>query len=722
MSHTTTCRLATCNLNQWALDFEGNLARIKESISKAKEDGARFRVGPELEIPGYGCEDHFLEGDTLRHTWECIADLLQGDWTDNILVDIGAPVMHRNVLYNCRIFMYDRKIWLIRPKMYLANDGNYRETRWFCSWEREFTVEDYYLPRSIHAITGGSKTVPFGVACIACTDTVLASETCEELFTPNAPNIWLSLNGIEIIANGSASHHNLRKLNKRIELLQSATRKGGGVYLYANQQGCDGGRLYYDGSAMVFVNGETVAQASQFSMDDVEVITAVVDLSDIRAYRLSINSRAVQGTGSVVVPRIDVPFQLTENKWIAPTPVIQPKIPDPMEEIGYGPACWLWDYLRRSKLRGYFLPLSGGADSAATAAIVGIMCQMVVHQVQVKKCLHTLQDVRAIVRNVDYIPEDAQEFAKRIFFTCYMGTKFSGEATTTRAKTLAAEIGATHRTINIDPMIAAIQQIWHDDVCKERTPKMANDGGSMDEDLALQNIQARSRMVIGYFLSQLLPWSLAEPGEQRQGGLLVLGSANVDEALRGYFTKYDCSAADLNPIGSVCKIDLRSFLMWAGNRPNGFPTLKTIAQAAPTAELGGGGQGEQTDEQDMGMTYAELSLYGKLRKLTCCGPVTMYTKLRGNVEGNWPHLTGVEIARKVRHFFWNYAINRHKMTTLTPSYHAEAYSPDDNRHDLRPFLYPNMKWQFDALEKVAKAQDDEKNAPQKKTPLGAHFC
>lgn len=39
----------------------------------------------------------------------------------------------------------------------------------------------------------------------------------------------------------------------------------------------------------------------------------------------------------------------------------------------------------------------------------------------------------------------------------------------------------------------------------------------------------------------------------RPGGLLVLGSANVDEALRGYMTKYDCSSADINPIGQCVK-------------------------------------------------------------------------------------------------------------------------------------------------------------------------
>ncbi len=50
---------------------------------------------------------------------------------------------------------------------------------------------------------------------------------------------------------------------------------------------------------------------------------------------------------------------------------------DPMEEIMLGPACWLWDYLRRSGATGYFLPLSGGADSASTAALVGSMCLLV---------------------------------------------------------------------------------------------------------------------------------------------------------------------------------------------------------------------------------------------------------------------------------------------------------------------------------------------------------
>jgi len=55
------CIVATCNLNQWSLDFDGNLERCVQSIREAKALGAKYRLGPELELSGYGCEDHFLE-------------------------------------------------------------------------------------------------------------------------------------------------------------------------------------------------------------------------------------------------------------------------------------------------------------------------------------------------------------------------------------------------------------------------------------------------------------------------------------------------------------------------------------------------------------------------------------------------------------------------------------------------------------------------------------
>lgn len=63
--------------------------------------------------------------------------------------------------------------------------------------------------------------------------------------------------------------------------------------------------------------------------------------------------------------------------------------------------------------------------------------------------------------------------------------------------------------------------------------------------------------MLAYLFAQLMLWARG-----RSGGLLVLGSANVDEALRGYLTKYDCSSADVNPIGGISKTDLRGFLLF----------------------------------------------------------------------------------------------------------------------------------------------------------------
>lgn len=63
------------------------------------------------------------------------------------------PIIYKTVRYNCRIFIYDRKILLIRPKLYLANDGVYRENRWFAPWMKRREIETYRLPAMITNIT-----------------------------------------------------------------------------------------------------------------------------------------------------------------------------------------------------------------------------------------------------------------------------------------------------------------------------------------------------------------------------------------------------------------------------------------------------------------------------------------------------------------------------------------------------------------------------------------
>ena len=135
----------------------------------------------------------------------------------------------------------------------------------------------------------------------------------------------------------------------------------GGVYLYSTIKGCDGERLYYDGPCMIFKNGELVGQGKQFSLSEVEVVSSTVDLEEVSLYRRS-SQFGVKTLLSQKYSRLDIDFCLCHSNslFVPLSPVIDPIIYRPEEEIALGPACWLWDYLRRTGMSGFFLPLSGG--------------------------------------------------------------------------------------------------------------------------------------------------------------------------------------------------------------------------------------------------------------------------------------------------------------------------------------------------------------------------
>uniref|UniRef100_A0A8C1THG7 Glutamine-dependent NAD(+) synthetase n=1 Tax=Cyprinus carpio TaxID=7962 RepID=A0A8C1THG7_CYPCA len=669
--------LATCSLNQWALDFEGNLTRILKSIEIAKQKGAKYRLGPELEICGYGCADHFYESDTLLHCFQVLKSLLESPLTQDIICDVGMPVMHHNVRYNCRVIFLNKKILLIRPKMLLANYGNNREFRWFSPWSRPRHVEEYFLPRMIQDVTG-QTTVPFGDGVLSTKDTCLGSEICAELWNPRSPHVDMGLDGIEIFTNSSASYHELRKADHRVNLVKSATTKSGGIYLFANQKGCDGDRLYYDGCAMIAINGDIVARGAQFSLKDVEVVSATLDLEDVRSYR-----------GERCHPHMHKPYQRIKTDFSLSDcddrclPTHQPG-----KKLTY-----LYTFKGKA---GFLLPLSGGVDSSSTACIVYSMCVQICRAVKDGNS-QVLEDVQRVVSDSSYRPEDPRELCGRLFTTCYMASENSSVDTRNRAKDLAAQMGSNHLNINIDMAVKGMLGIFS--MVTGKWPQFRANGGSARENLALQNVQARIRMILAYLFAQLCLWAQGKPG-----GLLVLGSANVDESLTGYFTKYDCSSADINPIGGVSKMDLKCFLQYCVKRFQ-LTALISILDAPPTAELEPLTDGKivQTDEADMGMTYSELSVIGRLRKISKCGPYSMFCKLIHSWKETF---SPSQVATKVKHFFRMYSINRHKMTTVTPSYHAENYSPDDNRFDLRPFLYNTQwAWQFRCIDNEDDVED-----------------
>ncbi len=282
----------------------------------------------------------------------------RGATDDGLICDFGMPILYRGARYNCRVLCCNRKILLIRPKTAMADSGNYRESRYFTAYQppaergvgngsggggsSDSSQEHLQLPKFWQE-KYGQKSAPFGIMSVQCEDgTTIGCESCEELWTPQSEHIRLSLTGVEIIGNGSGSHHELRKLNSRLELMVSATRKCGGLYLYANQRGCDGGRCYYDGCAMIVCNGQVLAQAKQFDVQEVQTVVATVDLDDVRSYRASIpsfgiqSSRQTKGQGFVSCDAVADSRLKVDNTWPKPSEEIALKFHLSEEECCLG--------------------------------------------------------------------------------------------------------------------------------------------------------------------------------------------------------------------------------------------------------------------------------------------------------------------------------------------------------------------------------------------------
>lgn len=509
----------------------------------------------------------------------------------------------------------------------------------------------------------------------------------EDLLTPSSHHDVLVRNSVDIFTVSSAFQQSVGKTSHLIQQMQQTLKKSGGTIVYSNQKGCDGDRFYYGGKAAVIVNGTITAQGPQFTLNDVEVVTARISLSQVRCYRNDVVRPHATSSKGPAYRRIKVNFSLTKpknelngNSCAFTRRLLQTHSIE--EELVLGPACWLWDMLRRSRAAGFLCPLSGGIDSCSTATLVYGMCRVVMAAInEVNE--QVIADVQRIVRYPEagegWLPSTPEELCNYVLHTLYMGvTAHSSVETRSRAQKLADSIGAYHFDMDIDELFTAQRNLLGRFANYE--PKFSIYGGSKAENLALHNIQARGRMVTAYYFAQTLPTVRQRQGS---GGLLVLGSVNLEECLRGNVTKHDCSSADLSVTGGTSKLDIRRFIRWAQNAFS-LPILGEFLDAPPTGELEPRRSYRvESDEKDMGMTYEEIFTMAKLRKEEHMGPVAMFERLLVDWREN---KNPQEIAVLVKRFHHFYAINRHKMTTMAPAYHAADYSAEDPR----PFLYPEF--------------------------------
>ena len=241
---------------------------------------------------------------------------------------------------------YNGRIVSIRPKTTLMTDGNYNESRWFTAWDPTIPPEAFPLPDFI-ADMQGTSVVPFGSALLSTSGACIGAITSDELIgledlLPTA----LSSTSADVLTVSAANHFSVGNFDSLVSSLHNISKDIGGVILYSNQHGCDGDQSYYDGGPMILVNGEIVSQGPRFSVHDIEVVTAVVDLEEVESYRAK--QAVSEPLDDLTTPRVDVGcslyrFELASLRPDHHHPIARgPSFHTLEEEIAMGPACYLW--------------------------------------------------------------------------------------------------------------------------------------------------------------------------------------------------------------------------------------------------------------------------------------------------------------------------------------------------------------------------------------------
>lgn len=313
----------------------------------------------------------------------------------------------------------------------------------------------------------------------------------------------------------------------------------------------------------------------------------------MKGKRSSQMSWAIVAAATKVIPKVNVDRAICLKDCFAAGSIYKKQFDNPTiildycnddEELINAPIFWLWDYFVHSQLGGLFLALSGGADSAATAGLVYILCcklyEAVTRDPTLDDSVLLLKLIQKIVNSDDYIPSSPNDLCSKILITTYMPSNVSLKNSETRAYDLANEINSYHLNVNIQPICDSVIKSVTKSL-KIEYPKFKIEGGNVNQDLALQNIQARTRALMSYTISQLYSQTNLS---KKIKNLIVLSASNADESLFGYFTKYDCSSGDINLIGDLSKDAIQTILLYLAREMN-LKSVVPILNAIPSAEL-----------------------------------------------------------------------------------------------------------------------------------------
>lgn len=640
----TRVRVAAIALNQTPLDWDGNRNNLLQGLKDAREAGASLVCFPELCITGYGCEDAFLWPSVAERAL-CELERLAQE-TRGLIVAVGLPVWVDALLYNGAALLVDGNIVGIALKQHLAGEGVHYEPRWFHPWVSGTASEI--------SVSGGK--VPVGDLMFQIGKVRLGFEICEDAWVKERPLKRFSAFGVGLVLNPSASHFSFKKHAIRRQIVDFGAREFGVGYLYANLLGNEAGRMIYDGDALICRptegGAQVLAETRRLSFAPRSLCAATLDIRGAQAQSSS-------GTSRLVSRDFAFQEQVRDDVVSSRTPGADERGELGKEEaLGRVLALGLFDYMRKSRAKGFVVSLSGGADSSAVVTLIWLMMRLGTGELGTAQFLERC-GLSGLLR-----PEASEpEIMQRLLTTAYQSTENSGEVTQAAARAVATSVGAHHVELSVAELVQSYTSLAEGALGRHLTWET--------DDIALQNIQARVRAPTVWLLANV-------------SGALLLSTSNRSEAAVGYATMDGDTAGGLCPLGGVDKAFLRVWLrhMETLGLPETGPllALSYVNRQAPTAELRPPGAG-QTDEADL-MPYEVLDLIERLAIVQRRSEREVFTLLKGEFPGYLPS----DLLRWVRRFYRLFAVNQWKRERYAPSFHVDDANLDPKTWCRFPIL------------------------------------
>jgi NAD+ synthase (glutamine-hydrolysing) len=484
-------RLALAQIDTVVGDLDGNRDRILARLAEARDAQADLVLFPELAVTGYPPEDLLLRPSFLKAAAASLAAIAAE--AREIAALVGTPHLDRDLFNACAVCA-DGEVKAVYKKRFLPNYGVFDEDRYF------------QAGRDLLLLRLG--------------ETLVGVTICEDIWQPGPPATDLALAGAHVVANVSASPFHLGKGLEREEML--ATRARDNVCWVALVNAVGGqDELVFDGQSLVLdQDGRTVARGPAFEeallVVDIEPSTAIGRrLRDARRRALAREQ-----------PPVDLPLlELGETRAVDAVthPVVAPRL-DRLEEMRLALELGLRDYVEKNGFSEVVLGLSGGIDSALTAAI-------------------------------------AAEALGPERVTCVsMPSRYSSAETKTDARRAAEALGTRFMEIPIEAIASAF------------TDALSEAFAGTEAGVAEENIQARIRGTLLMALSNKFGW-------------LLIATGNKSELSVGYATLYGDMAGGFAPLKDVFKTDVFRLSRHLNERAGRELIPVSIIERPPSAEL-----------------------------------------------------------------------------------------------------------------------------------------